>query len=196
MIEKVSDHLYAWLIKRSAGSPQRRIRADGVIALAIDALNLDLVEAREAFRHLRQTGRVSYAADLNGLPFSGFLHVKLEQMPQPSSFLRWKAALDGTRMPEDIRGSLLPFHEMLDDLSERELERLAAGFWELTNCPTISSAFSFDLSAKYFLGSSKVLDKLPEAAKRALRIAHLPATPRYIVGISWWQGRQTRRQCC
>jgi hypothetical protein len=181
MNDKISDQLYEWLIRRSAGSEQNRIRAGGLISIAVDSLNLDLVEAREAFRHLRNVGRISYTADLNGLPFSGYLHVKRELTPAPTSYLRWQAVLEGTQLPDGVRGQLLSCHEMLDDLSAVDLARLAAGFKQMLSDAPVASAFSFDISAKYFLGASKVLDKLPEAAKRALGIAHAPATPRYIV---------------
>jgi hypothetical protein len=181
-LDESAQQLYEWLVKRSAGSSSRRMRSAGLLQAAVDALKLDLVEARRAFRALRTTGHADYAPDMAGLPYAGYLLVRPPLKAEPASVGAWRHALQAAGVDAELREALLPAHESFADMPEDDLALLVAGFVRLRGCaPHPPGLFGFGLSARELLGSSKVLDRLPVPARRLLGVADLPSTPRYVV---------------
>lgn len=177
-----AQRLYSWLLRRSATSPERRMRAAGLMETAVKALQLDLVDTRSAFRSVRIQGLVEYAPDLAGLPFSGYLVVKLPQVVETRSMTAWRQALRAHEADPTLVSALLPAHEVFADLSDEDLALLVQGLLRVQGtAQQETTAFGFALSARNILGSSKILDRLPETARRLLGVAHLPSTPRYVI---------------
>jgi hypothetical protein len=177
-----ADRLYAWLLKRSAGSSSRKMRAAGLLPSAVAALGLDVVDARTAFRMLRIDERVEYTPDISGLPYTGYLQVKVPAVVEPLSLTRWKQALSADEIEQGLHDALLPAHETLADLGDDDLALLVAGLVRVrATARHEPCTFGFALSARELLGSSKLLDRMPLAARRLLGVAELPSTPRYLV---------------
>lgn len=182
MPEGASDLVYRRLRKRSAASQTRRVRAAELVRIIASDLGLGVLEVREAFRVLRAEGLVEYAPDLNGTPYTGYLTVVVSDDPDPPSMTRWREALTAEVNDAVLVSLLLPCHSALGDLSTDDLHRFARGLRRLPALVNSTSPpFAFSLSARGLLGSSKLLGCIPEAARRHLGIAGLPASPRYVV---------------
>lgn len=174
--------VYQWLLKRSAGSQKRSVRAADLVRRLTSELGLGVLEVREAFRTLRDEGMVAYAPDLHGCPYTGYLFVVAVDAQPLASLERWREAVAAEVNDSVLADLLLPCHAALSDLAPDDLRRVARGLIQLPSvlksaCPS----FAFSLSARGLLGSSKLLGCLPEAARRHLGIVSLPASPRYVV---------------
>lgn len=181
-MDESAQQLYQWLLKRSAGSSNRRVRAAGLLQTAVDALKLDLVDARQAFRTLRKGRHADYVPDMTGLPYTGYVQVKPPQTTEPPSFALWRSVLSADGVDPELQEALLPAHEAFADMAAEDLALLVVGLMRLrAAAPHTPGLFGFSLSARELLGSSKVLDRLPASARRLLGVVDLPSTPRYVV---------------
>lgn len=182
MPEGTSRLVYQWLLKRSAASQTRSVRAAELARRIVSELGLGVLEAREALRTLRAEGLVGYAPDLDGGPYTGYLTVVAIDAPPPPSLVRWREALAAEIGDLVLIDLLIPCHVAFSDLAADDLRRVARSLLQLpVLMNSASPSFGFSLSARGILGSSKLLGCIPEAARRHLGIASLPASPRYVV---------------
>jgi len=178
----VADRIFFWLQKRASRTATRKLRADGLLNAVVSALELDLVEAREGFRELRRRQLVEYLLDTNGLPYAGYLTVAVSDPVEPASAVAWRECLLVRGVDAGLAEALSPAHEWLADLDDQDIETLADGLIALQGDQGRSGrSFGFAISARHLLGSSKILDRLPRAARERLGVANLPSTPRYVV---------------
>ena len=182
MPEDISRVVYQRLLKRSAASPTRSVRAAELVRRIASELGLGVLEAREALRTLRAEGLIGYTPDLDGGPYTGYLVVTAVDAPPPPSLVRWREAMAAEIGDLVLTDLLMPCHSALSDLAVDDLRRVARGLLQLPALMNSASpSFGFSLSARGILGSSKLLGCIPEAARRHLGIASLPASPRYVV---------------
>ncbi len=177
---ETAQRLLGWLLRRTAKSSERQTQANGLVERAATALTMDLLDAREAFRLLRARGDVSYRPDIAGLPYTGFVVVESRAPEDPQSLQRWRTALAESGVRVDLVAALLPAHALFDDIAIDDLRCIARGL-EAVAALRPRGGFGFELSARHLIGSSKVLDALPESARRALGVGGLPPVPKYIV---------------
>ena len=178
MPEGTSRLVYQWLLKRSAASQTRSVRAAELARRIVSELGLGVLEAREALRTLRAEGLVGYAPDLDGGPYTGYLTVVAIDAPPPPSLVRWREALAAEIGDLVLIDLLIPCHVAFSDLAADDLRRVARSLLQLpVLMNSASPSFGFSLSARGILGSSKLLGCIPEAARRHLGIASLPASP-------------------
>jgi hypothetical protein len=179
---ELDANLLTWLARRASGSASRRLRAAGAVTAACTALNADVVAVRSSFRRLRIACKLDYRPDLGGLPYEGFITVA-EQHRTPSALQqRWqevlRVELGNSKLAAALQGCAELFVGWDDDALVtlvRQLREL-----ELTG-PAARSRFTFGVSARVLMGSSKLLDRLPSAARELLGVSKLPSTPRYVV---------------
>jgi Uncharacterized protein conserved in bacteria C-term(DUF2220) len=176
------DRLFSWLRKRASRSAMCRLRADGLLNAAAGALDLDFVEAREAFRDLRVRQLVEYLPDINGQPYTGYVAVVAPTVPEAASAAAWRECLVAHGADSDLTNALSPAHEWLSELDPEDLKALAEGLIAIVDADQRARAdYAFNISARHLLGSSKILDRLPRAARERLGVAYVPSTPRYVV---------------
>lgn len=181
-MDETVQHLYLWLLKRSAKSSSRRMRAAGLLQAAINELGLDLVEARTAFRALRSAGQFDYLPDMAGLPYNGYATINPPELVESPTAVAWRSALDAQGVSTELRDALLPAHELFADMEDEDRMLIVDALVRLRETMEHPvDSFGFSLSARQVLGSSKILDRLPLSARRALGVAGLPSTPRYVV---------------
>ncbi|TDQ47415.1 Wadjet anti-phage system protein JetD domain-containing protein [Permianibacter aggregans] len=181
-MNELENQLYSWLLRRSSSSETRRIRATNLVNVAANQLHVDFIELREAFRNLRDQGLIDYAPDRLGLPFAGFATVAPRDADCSPSRVAWQHALSRIDLSNELRSALIPLHEMFADLNDEDMISIVAGLHRIQGATCEDNdSFGFSVSAKELLGSSKILERLPQNVKRILGVANLPSTPRYLV---------------
>lgn len=179
-MDEAAQALLAWL-RRRVGSQGRKLRAAGLPTKAALALQTDSLVIRGAFRDLRAAGLISYAADTMGLPYTGFLNVTAEDVPQPEALQAWRSALEAEGVEPILADALLPSYGVFEELDEADKRLAVKGLMRVRHRPPSGAEFGFSLSAREILGSSKVLDRLTPQARRLLGIDRVASTPRYVV---------------
>lgn len=121
----------------------------------------------------------------HGEPF-GRVSLNLPVCPreEPASLMRWRRALRAGGLAEQEVEALCPCHEHLNDFPESDSERLVDGLSRLrADQAAVKGTPRFILSARYLLGSSKLLNYLPAAALRAfgIDIDAIPDAPPYVL---------------
>ncbi|WP_230851149.1 hypothetical protein, partial [Ralstonia solanacearum] len=135
-------------------------------------------------------GRLALSGKVTGITNQGDPHqrvtVTVPAPPReiPPSQTRWESAMQRAGLGAVDVVALLACHEKIADFSVADMQALAAGLLALREAaPRETGTPKFILSAKYLLGSSKLLGQLPAAALTQFGIdlkAH-PDAPAYVV---------------
>jgi hypothetical protein len=156
----------------------------GLLARLAKKAGVSTVTARVALARLAQRQIIS-GVSAQGEPHSRVqLLVEAPQAPQAQSLDRWSAALQASGVSGADVQALLPCHEALGELEAGDLLAVARGLTEMrANQATDAGRARFVLSARYLLGSAKLLGALPPAALRAFGIDLnlFPDAPPYVV---------------
>lgn len=183
MVEsELDDRLLEWLERRVATSSTRRLRASGVVTSACNALQADVVAVRSSFRRLRISGTLDYRPDLGGQPYEGFITVAARIRPVSALEQRWHRVLKAELGDSPLAGALQGCAELFAEWDDAALTLITRQLRDLQSAGAAGrSRFTFGISARALLGSSKLLDRLPFAARELLGVAHMSSTPRYVV---------------
>lgn len=121
----------------------------------------------------------------HGEPFGRVrLLVDAPVQPRAPSLGRWRTALQASGLDDADIQALLPCHEALEELAPEDLRAVAAGLLRMREGQAADAGRPrFVLSARYLLGSSKLLGALPSGALRAFGIdlSLFPDAPPYVV---------------
>lgn len=105
--------------------------------------------------------------------------------PPPNPDLeRWRAVLDEAGLDERHRAALLPLHKSLACFEAALQGDILRGLLRLReNMEKESGRHRFIVSARYLIGSSKLLDSIPSAALKAfgIQVDRFPSHPLYVV---------------
>lgn len=106
-------------------------------------------------------------------------------LPPPNPSLdTWQAVLDGAGLGEGDKGALIPLHKALACFSPDELGDILKGLLRLRgNTEQEAGSHRFVVSARYLIGSSKLLDSMPSAALKAfgIQVDRFPRHPLYVM---------------
>jgi hypothetical protein len=124
-------------------------------------------DVRRGFIRLKEQGFLGNVAQ-TGHPLGNVkVHVARPSLAEPESSMAWSAALQHAGLTEESRRMLQPLHAATAGLAPEMLAQLASGLERMKqelNAPSADPLFV--LSAKYLLGSSKIIGKLPAAPLR------------------------------
>lgn len=156
----------------------------GLVARLAQKAGVSTVTARVALARLAQQHLISGVSS-QGEPHSR-VHLLVEAAPEPQAptLERWSSALHECGLSDQDMKALLPCHEALGELEHDDLLAVAAGLARMrSNQAADAGRPRFILSARYLLGSSKLLGALPSAAVRAFGIDldRFPDAPPYVV---------------
>jgi len=105
--------------------------------------------------------------------------------PPPNPSLdAWQAVLDDTGLGESDKAVLIPLHKPLACFGRETLGDILQGLLRLRdNVGQETGCHRFVVSARYLIGSSKLLDSMPSAALKAfgIQIDRFPSHPLYVV---------------
>jgi len=102
----------------------------------------------------------------------------------PEAEQRWRAVLQSEGLGEDDVEALAPLGLAMGALGETDLQRLVEGLVRLREAmDSEAGAGRYGVSARYLLGSSKLLDALPSRALRAFGVDpdRFAGPPSYVV---------------
>uniref|UniRef100_E6QVM9 Wadjet protein JetD C-terminal domain-containing protein n=1 Tax=mine drainage metagenome TaxID=410659 RepID=E6QVM9_9ZZZZ len=177
-VERVRD----LLVKRMGGKSY--LRQKGLI----EAISSDLGESALTVRQC--LGRLARQSWLEGVSPEGipFAQVKIigyvPAAPVDPNHQRWLGVMTDKGIVARDMDALAPLSAKLADFTESDMTHILDGLLQLRyNLPDESGQHRFLVSAKYLLGSSKLLDVLPSLALRAfgITIELFPNHPLYVV---------------
>jgi hypothetical protein len=147
------------------------LQGKGLIVRLSKETSLDTLAVQGALASLAQSQWMSgvYA---NGIPTGTVIPLtERPSTPTPPSLTFWSSAMREVGLDEKEISALLPAHTTVYDFSYNDMVLLLRGLIKLrADQHTLLRAPSFIISAKYLLGSSKILDSLPNKALRMFGI--------------------------
>lgn len=183
-MHNLADSIYLWFCKKTKGSVSGKVRSQGIIGkLCEDILN-DPVAVRKALMALRADGRLRYSAGQHGEPISGYITVIKAEEETPVYARLWKEVVTSSSLLEQEQRALEPVGHNLDGFSKGDMSILLNRLIKLREDQfRLQGQLSFNVSASYLMGSSKLLSTLDTKALKTFGIMTDRFTPRapYIV---------------
>lgn len=161
------------------------LQGKGLVGRVAEKAGIDPLEAKMTLGKLARKG-ITKGISEHGEAFGRVsLAIEAPKREEPVSLIRWQEALRSIKMDESEAAMLAPCHDRLDGFSDADMRDLASGLRGLKlaqerekNTPR------FVVSAKYLLGSSKMLGSLPAQSLKAFGInidAFQDAIPQLVV---------------
>lgn len=162
---KVLSALYALMGKREF------LQGNGLVGRVAAKAGIDPVEAKLGLGKLAKNGILKGVSHQGEAPGRVMFLVAVPTKAEPVSLIRWKAATRAVGLSEGETETLAPCHDRLEGLTDADLRELAKGLAELRAAQEQERGVPrFVVSAKYLLGSSKLIGSLPPAALKAFGI--------------------------
>ena len=184
LVLELHERVYEWLCKRSKASTAGKLRCNGILdKLRAEVIN-DPVSLRKALMHLRAEQLVEYAAGQHGEPIGGFMTVARPKREVPPHVETWCAVLADSNLTDGDKLTLQPIGSAMVGFSTHDMKTLLNGLVRLRdNQAQHIGEQVFGVSAKYLMGSSKLLSGLDGKALRGFGIAldHFSPRPLYVV---------------
>lgn len=160
------------------------LQPKGLIRRLAEQEGADPVAVKLALGRLAREGVVA-GVTTQGEPIGRVTLTIARPLPVEAATLTlWRSAMQAVSLADAEITALAPCHEQLEGFSAADLQRLASGLRVLRDeQDALRGTPRFILSARFLLGSSKLLNKLPGAALRAFGIAidAIPDAPPYVV---------------
>ena len=175
--------LINWLRKKTRARDS--LRGSGLIDRMVRDLGCARIDALREVRQLRADGVLICADWLRDEP-QGKVSVQLPQQLSESA-IRWRQVLQQGDSGGDDLAMLQPLGDVLDGLDQAAMSRLLDGLLALrrdqAGLAGLAGTPRFELSARYLLASSKLLDGLPTLALQqfGIDIAAFPEFPGYVM---------------
>lgn len=147
------------------------LQRKGLIGRVAAKAGIDPVEAKMALGKLARQGAIAGVSH-HGEAFGRVsLNIAVPAKTEPESLVSWRDAMRTSGLMDWEVLALEPCHEKLDGFSDSDLRNLAQGLSAMRkDRPGKEGLPRFVLSAKYLLGSSKLLGNLPIPALRSFGI--------------------------
>lgn len=176
--QSVLDRLQALLAGRGF------LQARGLIDRLAREARLDPVAVKLAMATLARCGVLDGVTDRGEVTGRVSLLIPVAQPVELSSAIHWREALQALNLAEDDIAALLPCHAKVDDWTSVDLRTLAQGLLALRAAQVQGAGTPrFVVSARYLMGSSKLLNSLPPQALRTfgIRLDLFPDAVPYVV---------------
>lgn len=183
-MSELEDRIYSWLLKKTRNNSSGKVRTRSLMAnLCQDIIN-DPVEIRKSLDSLRRNGKVEYSATSNGEPISVHIIVKTPEVKVHEHEATWIYALRSTELNESDILALEPLYIVMQGILDDQMMSIIAGLIKLREDQ--SSLFGrplFNISAKYLIGSSKLLSTFNNRSLKnfGIEIDRFPDRPPYII---------------
>lgn len=161
------------------------LQGKGLVGRIAEKTGIDLLDAKMTLGKLARKG-ITIGVSEKGEAFGRvFLTIEAPKQEEPVSLVRWLEALFSTGIDESEATTLAPCHDRLDGFSDADMRGLARGLKRLKSAQgEEKNTPRFVVSAKYLLGSSKMLGSLPAPSLKAFGIdidAFSDAIPQVVV---------------
>ncbi len=183
-MSNLNDRIYSWLLKKSRNSASGNVRAStSMVGLCQDVIN-DPIEVRKSLDSLRRGGKVEYSATPNGEPVSAYIKVVPPLVNTPEHESMWASALALSGINDGDVSALEPLAASMQGFSDIQMLAIIDGLKGLRHeQQALFGQPLFNVSAKYLLGSSKILSIFNNRALKSfgIEIDRFPDRPPYIV---------------
>lgn len=180
----LEELIYSWLLKKSRNNPSGKVRASpSMVSLCQDVIN-DPVEVRKSLDNLRRNGKVEYSATPSGEPVSAYIKVVPPIVNVPEHETMWVSALALSGINDSDVSALEPLASVIQGFSDIQMTAIIHGLTKLRDeQQALFGQPLFYVSAKYLLGSSKILSVFNNRALKSfgIEIDRFPERPPYIV---------------
>jgi hypothetical protein len=180
----LAAQIYIWLTNKSRKNPQTRVRSKTLINDICSSIINDPIAIKKALLELKADGKIEYQSMPNGEPLSSFVTVIFKKTKTPDHVVRWDEVLSESSFTPDEKLDLGIFGYCLADVNKYDMTNIAQGLIALRKDQSdLFGQPSFNVSAKYFLGSSKMLANLGSRELRTfgIEIDRFMDRPPYIV---------------
>lgn len=181
---ELEDRVYSWLLKKSKGSTSGKIRASSLMSSLCQDIVNDPVEIRKSLDNLRRNGMVEYSATPNGEPISAYINVIRPAVLIPEHETLWGSSLESSGLNESDLDALSPLASAMQGFAENNMAAIIEGLKKLREEQSgLFGQPSFNVSAKYLLGSSKLLSTFNSRSLKAfgIELDRFPDRPSYVV---------------
>jgi len=147
------------------------LQGKGLVRRVAKKASIDPMDAKMVLGKLARQGIVEGVSG-HGEPVGRVtLTIEVPIHKESISIIKWREALRSTGMDESETEALASCHDKLDDFSDADLRDLARGLKILKSVQKEErNTPRFVVSAKYLLGSSKILGSLPSASLKGFGI--------------------------
>lgn len=160
------------------------LRPKGLVESLIQATGESAITVRQSLAKLAREKWIEGLSSL-GDPIKSVKIVGEVPPPPPNPSLdAWLDVLDGAGLSEGDRAALVPLHKPLGCFGRETQAEILQGLLRLReNLAAEEGGHRFIVSARYLIGSSKLLDTLPSPALKAFGIPldRFPTHPLYVV---------------
>ena len=159
------------------------LRGDGLANRVSKKTKLSISEVASIFSKMKEEGELVCDDWHRNLPLSK-VTVCIEPEPISAYDKLWISAMEVSGFNAVEVDSLLAAAEILSDFNLEDLKRIANGLKKIkSDQDKLKGQSRFIVSATYLLGSSKILDSLPEQAikKFGIKLEKLTKSPSYVI---------------
>lgn len=147
------------------------LQGKGLVGRIAEKAGIDPLEAKITLGKLARKGVIIGVSEKGEAFGRVSLTIEAPKREEPVSLIRWREALRAIKMDESEAAMLATCHDRLDGFSDTDMRDLASGLKGLKSAQeTERNTPRFVVSAKYLLGSSKMLGSLPAPALKAFGI--------------------------
>lgn len=178
------ERIQQWFLKRTKGSVTGKVLTKGVVARLRSEVINDPVAIRKALLLLRDEGHLVFSADERGTPVSSYISVIKPTADVEEHLQRWSLVLEEKGISQADAGALLSVADAIKDLPKDDMRLLLDGLVKLRHDQLhLLGQPAYIVSAKYLLGSSKMLTRIPRRSLKAYGIEprQFPSHPLYVV---------------
>jgi hypothetical protein len=171
-MNNLEERIYGWFLKRVGRAKSAKVLAKTSIAKLCAEINGDPLEIRRVMDRLRRNGQLEFTAATNGEPISSYITVNcpIEAVVQHAEL--WKHTLNNySDLNPAEKLALEPIYMHLEGFSSGDMIILLDGLRALRGAQASHKGdYGFSVSAKYLLGSSKLLSKFESRYLKAFGI--------------------------
>jgi hypothetical protein len=165
------------------GKGKKSLRGDGLIERVAKKLSLSVIEVKKVFERLKLNGELHCSDWYNCVPL-GMVVLNLAEDIKPAEHQDWLKALQQVELTFEEIAQLEPAYSVLVGFELEDLKHIAEGLKCLREeqCSLFGQS-RYIISARYLLGSSKLLDSLPTNALKAfgIQLDQFTSAPSYVV---------------
>lgn len=183
-MSEFEDRVRQWLLKWVKNSTTGKVLTKGLMAKLRSGVINDPVAIRKALMLLREDGHIQFTPDERGEPVSSYVTVIKPAEEVPQHVQNWSFVLKGKCPAYTDIEALMPVADSVSDLSQNDMERLLDGLLRLRHDQGgLHGQPAYLVSARYLLGSSKLLGDLPSRSLKSFGIDRrkFSAHPFYVV---------------
>jgi len=173
-----------WFLKKTKNSASGKVLTKGVMKKLRSEVINDPVAIRKALARLRENGHLEFSPDERGEPVSSYITVTKPVQDVSEHVLAWSRVLEDSDIDQASIDALLPVASAIHDLSKEDMGLLLDGLMKLRQRQAdMLGQPAYLVSARYLLGSSKMLASIPQRSLKTFGIEprQFPAHPFYVV---------------